>query len=72
MSDPEIKKRILAFLKNEYPKDFSIQEIADKTKMHRNTISIYLKVLRAEEMIVISRVIGNNTMYSIPKNNEEN
>jgi DNA-binding IclR family transcriptional regulator len=72
MSDPKIKKSILTFLKKEYPKDFSIQEIADRTNMHRNTISIYLKVLRAEETVVVSRVIGNNTMYSISQNNEEN
>lgn len=72
MSDPEIKKSILTFLRKEYPKDFSIQELADWKKMHRNSISTYIKVLRAEGKVAISRVIGNNTMYSIPQNNEEN
>jgi predicted DNA-binding protein YlxM (UPF0122 family) len=38
MADPDLKKRIIEFLKDYYPKDFNIQEIADELNIHRNTM----------------------------------
>lgn len=69
MSDPEVKKKIIVFLKKEFPKDFNIQEIADEIKMHRNSVSTYVKVLVAEGKLVISRMIGKINLYSIPLDN---
>ena len=66
MSDPEVKKKVTDFLKRERPKDFNIQEIADEIKMHRNSVSTYVKVLVAEGKIIISRTIGKINMYSVP------
>ncbi len=67
MLNPEIKATILEFLKNNYPKDFNIQEIADETEVHRNTVSTYLKVLVAEKELRISRKIGKSNLYSYPE-----
>lgn len=67
MSDPEVKKKIIVFLRKESPKDFNIQEIAGEIKMHRNSVSTYVKVLVAEKKIFISRTIGKINLYSIPK-----
>ena len=44
MLNPEFKKV-------NYPKDFNIQEIADKTEIHQKTVSIYVKVLVAEKKL---------------------
>lgn len=67
MADPELKNKILKFLEKQFPKDFNIQEIADELKIHRNTISTYLKVLEAENKIAISRSIGKMNMYVFQK-----
>ncbi len=64
MSNPEIKQKILDFLKSNYPKDFNIQEIADQTEIHRNTVSTYVKVLVAEKTLKISRKMGKINLYS--------
>lgn len=72
MLNPDIKEKILNFLKKNYPKDFNIQEIADETKIHRNTISTYLKVLVAEKNIQFSRKIGNITLYSFINKKKSN
>lgn len=63
MSDPKVKKKIIDFLRVQYPKDFNIQEIADKIEMHRNSVSTYMKVLVAEGKIEISRKFGKITLY---------
>lgn len=70
MSNPEIKQKILKVLQEHYPKDFSIQEVADETGFHRNTISTYLKVLEAEHKVVITRTIKRVNLYSFLKQEE--
>ena len=65
MSDPEVRKKIIVFLKKEFPKDFNIQEIAGEIKMHRNSVSTYVKVLVAEGKLKISRSIGKINMYCV-------
>ena len=67
MSNPEIKQKILSVLEKHYPKDFTIQEVANETEFHRNTVSTYLKVLVAEKKVYISRNIGKVNLYSFLK-----
>jgi len=71
LSNPEIKQKILKFLEKHYPKDFTIQEVADKVLFHRNTVSTYLKVLVAEKKAMITRNIGKVNLYSILKTKTE-
>lgn len=40
-------------------KDLSIKEIAEKTGMHRNTVSKYVTVLNAEGKLKVTRRVGN-------------
>jgi DNA-binding IclR family transcriptional regulator len=61
----QIENTILQFLKKESPKDFSIEEIAEKTKLHRNTASKYLFGLEKEGKIKNSRTVGRAKMYTI-------
>lgn len=65
MLDPEIKGRIVAFLQKFAPKDYSIKEIAEGVKIHRNTAGTYLKVLVAEGKIKLSRILGRIPLYTI-------
>lgn len=67
MSNPEIKKKILEVLQEHYPKDFTIQEVANEANFHRNTVSTYLKVLVAEKKAFVSRNIGKINLYSFLK-----
>ncbi|KKM74048.1 hypothetical protein LCGC14_1404310 [marine sediment metagenome] len=64
MLNPEIRKLIFEFLRDKYPKDFNIQEIADKTEIHRNTVSTYVKVLVAEKKLKVTRTMGKINLYS--------
>jgi DNA-binding IclR family transcriptional regulator len=56
---------ILTFLQKEYPKDFSIEEIAAETGLHRNTVSKYLFGLERERKVKSSRTVGRAKMYVI-------
>jgi len=56
-------QRILECLENEYPSDLSIEEIAEKTGMHRNTVSKYIWGLEREGKVKISRRVGRAKMY---------
>jgi DNA-binding IclR family transcriptional regulator len=58
---------ILEFLRKQSPKDFSIEEIAEQTGLHRNTVSKYLFGLGKEKKVKISRTVGRAKMYvSVP------
>jgi DNA-binding Lrp family transcriptional regulator len=63
----DIEKLILEFLQKEYPKDFSIEEIAEKTGIHRNTVSKYVFGLEKEGTVKISRNVGRAKMYVVTK-----
>lgn len=69
MSDPRIRKDIINLLTKEYPKDFSIKEVSEALGYNRGTISTYLKVLKAEGLILITRNFGKIKLYSIKKQN---
>lgn len=58
----EIRGKILDFLKQHYPRDYNIQEIADAIEIHRNTVSTYIKVMIAAGDIKESRRIGSAIM----------
>jgi len=62
-----IEKKILKCLEAEYPKDLSIEEIATKIGVHRNTVSKYIWGLEKEGKVKISRKIGKAKMYIIAK-----
>ncbi len=59
----DFERLILDLLQKEYPKDFSIEEIAAKTGLHRNTASKYVFGLEKEGKIKIARKIGHAKMY---------
>jgi predicted ArsR family transcriptional regulator len=58
-----IKQKILELLKEEFPGDFSIGEIAKQVGVARSTASTWLKVLSAEDKIEVSRKVGNAIFY---------
>jgi DNA-binding Lrp family transcriptional regulator len=60
----DIEQKILKCLETEYPKDLSIEEIAAKIGVHRNTVSKYIWGLEKEGKVRISRKIGRAKMYT--------
>ena len=63
----QTEELILNLLQKEHPKDFSIEEIATATGLHRNTVSKYLFGLEKERKIKTTRTIGKAKMYTITK-----
>lgn len=61
----DIEQKILKCLEMEYPKDLSIEEIAAKIGVHRNTVSKYIWGLEKEGKVKISRTIGKAKMYIV-------
>jgi predicted AAA+ superfamily ATPase len=59
-----VEKLILDFLQKEYPKDFSIEEIAAETGVHRNTVSKYVFGLEKAGKLKNVRTIGRAKMYA--------
>lgn len=62
-----IEQSILACLRKESPRDLSIEEIAAKTGIHRNTVSKYVLGLEKEGRVKISRIVGRAKMYVVAK-----
>ncbi len=52
------KQKIYNAIKETSPKDSSIQEIADITKISRETVSKYVGILEAEKKIKLTREVG--------------
>lgn len=63
MTDGAMQK-ILDCLKKAAPKDLSIEELADMTGIHRNTVSKYIFALQAQGKVVLSRQLGNAKLYT--------
>jgi DNA-binding transcriptional ArsR family regulator len=61
------KQRVLKELEKAHPSDLSIGEVAEKTKLSRTTVSMYLKVLEAEGKIEISRKVGRAIFYKLKR-----
>lgn len=47
------------------PKDLSIEEIAELTGIHRNTVSKYVYGLEKEGKIIMTRQVGSAKLYTI-------
>ncbi len=60
----------MEFLREEYPKGYSIEEIAAETGVHRNTVSKYVFGLEKCGKVKISRIVGRAKMYVASKNNK--
>lgn len=71
MLNPKIEQDILQFLKENFPKDFNIQEITNGVKVHRNTVSTYVKVLTAQGKIKLTRTMGKINLYSSSMENNK-
>jgi DNA-binding IclR family transcriptional regulator len=59
------EQRILKCLESDYPRDLSIEEIAKKTGIHRNTVSKYIWGLEKAGKVTISRNVGRAKLYVI-------
>jgi response regulator of citrate/malate metabolism len=57
------KQKILHAIKESYPNDLSIKEVAEKSKLSRETVSKYAGILLAENKIKLGRRIGKAKMY---------
>jgi len=51
-----VEERILKLLKDVYPQDLYIKEIASKLNISRNTASKYIAVLEARDMVICRRI----------------
>lgn len=63
----ENKENILTVLKEAYPGDLSIGEVAQRSRLSRGTASTWLKVLKAEDKIELSRKVGRAVFYRVKK-----
>lgn len=63
----ENKENILTVMKEEYPGDLSIGEVAQRSRLSRGTAATWLKVLKAEDKIELSRKIGRAVFYRVKK-----
>jgi DNA-binding IclR family transcriptional regulator len=61
----EVEQKILECLGKEFPRDLSIEEIATKIGVHRNTVSKYVWGLEKEKKVAISRIVGRAKMYVV-------
>jgi len=59
------KEIILDAVKNANPPYVTIQDIANITKISRETVSKYMLVLEAEGKIKVTKVIGKAKLYEI-------
>ena len=57
------KEIILDAIKNANPPYVTIQDIADITKISRETVSKYMLVLEAEGKITVTKIIGKVKLY---------
>ncbi|MEM2613002.1 MAG: HTH domain-containing protein [Nitrososphaerota archaeon] len=63
----DVEEKILKCLEAEYPRDLSIEEIAAKIGVHRNTVSKYIWGLEKAGKVKFTRKIGRAKMYTITK-----
>ena len=59
------KQIVLDAIKKANPPYVTIQDIADATKMSRETVSKYMLVLEAENKIKVTKTIGKAKLYEI-------
>lgn len=59
----DTKQKIFSVIKESGPRDLSIQEIANLSKISRETVSKYVGILVAENKIKLTREVGKAKMY---------
>ena len=60
---PELK--IYDFLAEMFPFDYTLTQIAQATKVSRNTIIKYLRIMADSGVVVITRKIGTSELYAL-------
>jgi len=65
MKNKSTKEIILDAIKKANPPYVTIQDIADTTKMSRETVSKYMLVLEAERKIKVTKTVGKAKLYEI-------
>jgi DNA-binding IclR family transcriptional regulator len=58
-------QKIFECLRKTAPKDLSIEEVAEITGIHRNTVSKYVFALEKEGKVILSRQLGNAKLYTV-------
>jgi len=61
--DKSTKEIVLDAIKKADPPYVTIQEIADATKLSRETVSKYMLVLAAEGRIKVTKTVGKVNLY---------
>lgn len=67
MKNKSTKEIILDAIRKADPPYVTIQDIADATKISRETVSKYMLVLEAEGKIKVTKVIGKAKLYEAVK-----
>ena len=62
-SEKSTKQIVLDAIKKANPSYVTIQEIADATKLSRETVSKYMLVLVAEGRLKITKTVGKVNLY---------
>lgn len=65
MTETEASTIVVECLRRAAPRDLSIEEIANLTGLHRNTISKYVYGLEMKGKIVKTREVGRAKFYTI-------
>ena len=59
------EEKVLIAIKNANPPAITIDEVAQETKLARQTVSKYIEKLHAEGKIKIFKKVGNVNLYQI-------
>ena len=70
-SKEKVRQRILQKLREVYPCDLCVKEVAEKVGVSAPTASTYLKVLVASGEVEISRQFGKLAFYRLKKVKKE-
>ena len=63
--DKSTKEIVLDAIKKANPPYVTIQDIADITKLSRETVSKYMLVLEAEGKIKVTKIVGKAKLYEM-------
>jgi DNA-binding transcriptional ArsR family regulator len=61
------KDKIVNELRKVYPCDLSVGEVAKKVRISDPTASTYLRILKAQGIVEVSRKVGNAVFYRMKK-----
>ena len=66
LTEPE--EKVFQFLKKLYPRDFTIEELAERLNMERSTIHNHLLFLKRIKRIIFTRKVRKSKLYSYNPN----